>query len=321
MISTRMRNMLYLAALILVLAVNAIVLLRVHNNRTGTPESLVELTERELRPSYSHFNENSGLAMVIVWRTYNQNDTGYYWSSSSSPDWFDAAKLRRLGFQVPAGEKKVDYRRYRPRPLPKRVFIVLEMNSPLHDQLVARLEKKVAEIRNKLLQDPAGKELQATLKNAEDNLQKEKTGRSRLFAVDADLDPDVLRTTYPDRSRYIIARAIVRMQSSYSKDKSTHYRGWIEQLGVAGINVPKKLRDRLSFLKNSATSYRMYDKPPRYKATIGYGSSFEPWLVSVSALQAAQKSIRTVKSTLLCADHRQILPYFRQLQGDQQHEI
>jgi len=283
MISTRLQNILYLAALILVLAVNAFVLVRVYQNRTGTPKSLVELTERELRPSYSSFNENSGLAMDVVWRTFNQNDTDYYWSSSSSPDWFDEAKLRQLDFQIPEGEKRENHRRYRPRPLPKRVFVVLEMNSPLHDQVVARLEKKAAETRDKLLHDPAGKELQASLKSAENNLEKEKVGRSRLFAVDAGLDADVLRAAYPDRSRYIIARAIVRMQSS-GGNKSTKYRGWIARLGIARINVPKDLRDRLSFLGNSATSYRMYDKPPRYKASLGYGSRFEPWLVSINAM-------------------------------------
>jgi len=288
MISSRLQNMLYLAALILVLVVNAAVLAQVYRNRAGSPESLVELTERELRPSYSHFNENSGLALDIIWRTYNMNDTGYSWSSYSSPDWFDEAKLRRLGFHVPEAQKKEDYRRYLPQPLPKRVFVVLEMNSPLHAQLIARLERSIAESKAKLLHDPANKELQATLKNAEDNLQKEQVGQSRLFAVDAGLDADNLRTGYPDRSKYIIARAIVRMQSNRGKDKLTHYRGWIEQLGVASINVPKKLRDRLSFLGSSADSYRTYDKPPRYTVTLGYGSRFEPWLVSAGALQAAQ---------------------------------
>ncbi len=284
MISARLQNSLYLAALVLVLVVNAVVLGRVYMNRSGSPESFVELTERELRPAYGYHNENSGLAMDIVWRTYNQNVTDYYWSSYSSPDWFDEAKLRQLGFKVQEDEERGDFRRFGPRPLPKRVFIVLEMNSPLQAQLITRMEQSIAESKDKLLHDPESRELQSNLKNAEDNLKKEKTGRSRLFAVDAGLDPHLLRSNYPDRTRYIIARAIVRIESNHDKDKSTHYRGRIERLGVARINVPKKLRDRLSFLGTSTRSYREYDSPPRFRATIGYGSSFEPWLVAVSPM-------------------------------------
>lgn len=88
-----------LLAVAVVLAANAWALIEVGLNRSGQPDAVVELTERE-----AHLvrlgEENTGLALRLVW--------------TGPADRLDRAKLEELGF------KPVE------RQLPKEAFVVLE---------------------------------------------------------------------------------------------------------------------------------------------------------------------------------------------------
>ena len=59
-----------LAGIALILAVNAVALAGVAYNRSGEPDSVLRLTERELQASYGWHGsaENSGAALTLRWR-------------------------------------------------------------------------------------------------------------------------------------------------------------------------------------------------------------------------------------------------------------
>ena len=92
------------AGLALILVVNGFVLSGVALNRTGEPESLVQLSERELQLPYRGWNskENSGVELSLRWRVNAGSGTqdGYYGyvSYGGTAAWLDEEKMTALGF-------------------------------------------------------------------------------------------------------------------------------------------------------------------------------------------------------------------------------
>lgn len=278
------RRWLFIAASGVIILANIVVLGRVFMNRAGEPDSRVELTERELALSHNYRYEDSGTAMKIGWRIFSEQAQGSY-GRYYSPSWFGWEKLAELGFDVTsnvrdsAGYVKIS------RPLPKRVYVVLESNSPLHDKDVALAENRLLEAKNNYLNDMENANLKAAFEHAEDSLQREKIVRSRLYIVDAGIDADKLREKYPDKSKYIISRAVVRMAINYSGDRDT-IRGYVEKLDVETIYVPKSMRNVITTPGWKTIRYKSSDSPPSYKAILAFGAGrYEPWLVKVERIQ------------------------------------
>ena len=260
--------------------------MKVYLNRSGKAESQVELSERELRPFYNYRHENSGLSLRIVWRVLGQTENDVnFWSSYDSPQWFDETKLRELEFQIPNRRDERQQLSGRVHHLPKKVFVVLENDSPLHSKVLAFLEDTVVEASENLQKDPDNEDLKSVLEGAQKRLKDERDGGSRLFAVDAGLEAESLRQQYPDRTRYIITRAIVRMIRDSHK-RETVYRGQIQKLVVSKVNVARTIRDKYDYLDSSKTSNWKfgYHKLPRFNVTLAYGRAFEPWVIDFSEI-------------------------------------
>ena len=61
----------FIAGMLLILLTNAVALLGVAYNRSGTPESRLTLSQRELQLPYGAMTEDSGLTLQIRWRAQN----------------------------------------------------------------------------------------------------------------------------------------------------------------------------------------------------------------------------------------------------------
>ena len=92
----------------LILATNSIALIGAAYNRGGDPESVLRLTQRELRPPYQWKGnrENSGMALQLRWRVINDLPASQEleWGYSvygMTPEWLDQVKMEALSkFQI-----------------------------------------------------------------------------------------------------------------------------------------------------------------------------------------------------------------------------
>lgn len=259
----------------LILVVNAIALGGVFYNRSGEPESRMELSERELRLPYGRFNrsENSGVSLALQWRVADPSggNPGYaYESWGGAPRWLDRAKLTVLGFDVLPAKRDagMSYR----LPQTKEVLLVLELDGAAARQALARAQTRVSDDEALLLANPDKKEFEQRAKTAREALKREETESSRLFAVDAGTDQATLRKQYPDRARFAIVRGFVRPQFvAYNKQEQLY--GYISALSVSKINVPLDFQEKLLIGTSGGKA--------KFNATVTWGQRLEPWLMAV----------------------------------------
>lgn len=274
---------LFALAAVLVLAANAFVLFKVASNRSGQPEARVVFSQRELAWPLRMHKENSGLALKLVWRTLAPpTEEHRYYYSRHTPAWLNQAKMEALGFKTGDMQRSAtgsdDFR----RPLPKEVYIVLELNGESYQEALRRAEKALSKATMALKVDPDDKKRQDRQKQAEKRIQRERTRESRLFAVDAGLDATALRARYPDRERFVIAKGQVKTGYRYQHKKKEVY-GYISRLSVASISVPLKYRRLLTTDRHKSASVPGSRKTLRYEITTAYGRHLEPWILSVKA--------------------------------------
>ena len=91
-----------IAGLSIIIVTNVIALGGVAYNRSGEPDALVELTERELDIAYRYGleRENTGLRLNINCRVETLQDDYAYANNNcwGNPVWLDQQKLIELGF-------------------------------------------------------------------------------------------------------------------------------------------------------------------------------------------------------------------------------
>ncbi|MEM7481681.1 MAG: DUF4824 family protein [Acidobacteriota bacterium] len=253
--------------LALLLAANLVALGGVLWNRTGDPEAVVVLTERELElpGRWREEMEDSGLSLHLRWRHDNLSTAN-----------FDADKLRRLGFdfaKVPTAEEAFEdpARAYVPRQS-KPLLIVLEMDGELWRGSLAKRRRE----------GPA--EWQSPEDHAR-RLRRAEVEESRLRVADAGADRRELRSRYPDRFRYVIVPGVVEIWVNYTPEPSLMSR--VEVL-VRQVHAPRGLRGPLDELRQrdaSTTSPNTF-QPPRYRATVAFGRRLEPILRRIELLDA-----------------------------------
>jgi hypothetical protein len=106
--------------------------------------------------------------------------------------------------------------------------------------------------------------------------------QSRLFAVDTAKSYSELRGRYPDQSKHLIVRAIIRAGVEEVKDVKTgevvsyNCSGFVAEILPASVHVPLPHAQILALLKP-----RKPGEEPRYLVTLQYGSRVEPWVTSV----------------------------------------
>jgi hypothetical protein len=260
-------------ALVLVLAVNAVVLAGVARNRAGTPDAALTLTERELVLStgYSH-EENSGVALELVWN-----------SGEHTLDWFDQAKLAELGLGGAPDPDPAEPHRRASRALPKKAFVVLEFEGAAWERFKAEKEQELAALQEEWRQGKIEKE-EADRERA--GIEGTLRAGSRLFAVDAGIDPGQLRQRFPDRWRYIIAPALVRVNENWEDEKRI-LRGHVDEILTEKLHVNRELHSPLLALPAEGRLSRyVYHQPgrelrPRYEVQVAWGKRLEPWVVGV----------------------------------------
>lgn len=263
----------------LILLTNLIALAGVMFNHSGSVDSTLQLSQRELRIPYrwAQNHDNNGISLVLQWRlpgSLNQ----YQQYPGNDPGWLDKAKLASLGFNVAMPLDTERSRTAYQKQLSKPVFLVMEFDGPAYQQVIELAKKEDADESKKKEQDGARKSRPTVL-------SQELNVNSRLFVVDASLDREMLRAKYPDTRRYSIVRGQIRPQVIYNEDKQPLMTGYIKNVSAQSINVPVEFRDVFEpmLTENRKYDYFSNDKLPPFVATVAFGRRLEPWIVAASA--------------------------------------
>jgi hypothetical protein len=271
---------LFILGFIILAATNIVVLYGVASNRSGEPESLVMLTERELDLSYHAYEENNGLALRLSWRALGKEDPNGY-SNWGNPLWLNRQKLDELGFDIDDHIDPYGRARYY-RAIPKEVYIVLELGGEPYKEALERAVRMFEREKGFIANDPEEKNANDRLEYAERTLERERKEATRLFAIDAGLDVGILRQKYSDRARYIITRGVVKPGYQYDSSKDEIF-GYILRLSVERIHVPLEHQKIFASILDQYDSRRNNFGSLPYKVQLAYGQRLEPWIVSVES--------------------------------------
>jgi len=268
---------LLLGAFGLLIVSNAYVLAHVAMNRSGEPDSEMQLTARELQ-YYGGRSDESGVALMLRWtNTAPEYPTGL---PLEAPVWFDQKKLEELGFDlsVPAGSPKAEHFYQDPRS--RKAFVALEFDGRAWE---AWLKDREPHLEKETSYGP-----QVTL---QDRLEIERQTTPRLVTIDVAQDPAELRRKYPDRKRVMILQGLVRAKrepeqrpSAGAPLRAAYLRGAITRLAIESINVPQPLSRRLEGQSYSPWTYdgnRVKIQQSPYSVLLRVGSKYEPWVTDV----------------------------------------
>lgn len=262
-----LQSRVFIAGVALFVLTNIVVIAGALGNRSGEPEAVLMLTERELPLRTWQRQENSGLSLQLSW-------AGIY---SYENDWLDIAKLTELGFRAVDLQDREAVRLYVQKSLPKRVYIVLEYDGPAYREALKVAADLLAKETDLLAKDPDNTIQQARVNNADKGLEQMKYAATRLYPVDAGPDPGILRESYPDTTHYIITTGMIRLSYRGYRTGDEPYRGYITGIDVTKIHVP--LEHRAVFDNLPERQYLEDTYPlPRYRVELAYGSRYEPWL-------------------------------------------
>ena len=275
--------------LALILAANAYVLSNVAYNRSGEPESMLALSERELTLPYDFYNErkeNSGVALKVNWRAVEEkkethrlpedDDLDKRYTTSHTPTWLDADKLTSLGFRLP----KLITTANATQLNAKEVLFVLELNGKAYEQTLEYAQARAENAQKRSEADPINEALKKKADSTQEKVQREALQNSRLFIIDAGLDAAALRQQYPDKTRYVLAYGRVNPSKAWSEDaQSDKWVGRILGLTVREVNVPVEWQPAL---KGETRIEGEDNKTAPFIATLAYGKRLEPWLVALT---------------------------------------
>lgn len=256
----------------LIALVNAIVLGGAAYNRSGEPESTLQLSGRELSTPHAWWGnrENSGRSLRMRWRVLPPETTSGKpdpWDYSEqgygvSPAWLNAAKMESLGFSAPSPTGGIEARTGAARQLPRDVLLVLELNGEAYQAALARATK-----------------YQEHATNGAEVLRREQAENSRLFVVDAGLERAALRAQYPDRSRFAIVRG--RVHAAWQGQNSAQWRGFVGEVAGDELNLP--LEWHSVFERTDARRYTNEKIAAHYQVEVRFGQRLEPWISKVTS--------------------------------------
>lgn len=283
---TRQRKIL-LAGLALIAAANLTALSGAIYNRSGEPEAVLELTERELALPQRHGfgEENSGLALSLAWRIAAEAGDDPYQTSYtqwSPAPWLTPEKLQALGFALPAdisGEREAQRVQ---KQLPRPAYLVFEYQGDAHRQALAARERELAQAQQQEEGDPDPEQAGRRIEQARERLQDERLRNSRLFLIDAGPEAAPLRQRYPDRARHMILRGEIGLNVERVDDRYVA-SGRVHGILVDTVNVPLELRAVFDALER-APRQEDAEPGPRYTVRLAVGKRYEPWIETASAL-------------------------------------
>lgn len=250
----------------LILATNAVVLGGVAYNRSGEPQSRLQLSERELQVERSQWmqdSENSGLVLHL--------------DHQVADGWVNAQKLQSLGFAVwRQGELETWSERKELDAL-----VVLELDGPAFQTVRAAAQAELIEAQKGVQQLPQDTRSQDALESAQYEVERLATTATRLYVVDAGTDAAALRQRYPDRTRYALSRAHLRYYVRYSAENSD-IAGYELLVEPVDINVPSQHRAVFS-----GWTWRSWGEVAvnRVRLDLAFGQRFEPWIIAAERVQ------------------------------------
>lgn len=263
----------------LILLVNAVALGGVAWNRSGEPDSLSRLSERELLRNTDWHKENSGLSLRLQWR-FPSDDEGAGPHSRAWAPRIDAKKMAELGFRMPDQVDDESARRF-DRQQSRAALLVLELDGPLYQRELQLARKKRDEAEQASRAAPGNRNLASELEYLQHALVSAEKHDSHLLLKDVGLDLQTLRSRYPDRQRYLIIHGRVR-PISLLHDHIWSLGGTASALGVDSLNVPHHWREQLEHI--TTQPYRAADgQAQRFVAEVVFGKRLEPWIERVDA--------------------------------------
>ncbi len=266
----------------LILLANGVALTGVAYNRSGEPESRLTLSQRELSRPWAFYGnkENSGLSLSLNWRVATgERYPDYYSSHGGSPAWLDEKRIIDLGFDVARFKRNITRRNGDYAQLEHEVLVVLELAGPAWQQTLEPARQNLLSKESISQASPAVKELVQSEKQAREALAREENENTRLFAIDAGMDMETLRTQYPDRSRYLILKGKLRLHAVV-RDSNQVVTGFLSDLSASQINVPHALRAVFEGMPSQSTVPA--EKMPPFTATVAIGKRLEPWIEAVT---------------------------------------
>ncbi len=255
-------------AVVVIVVTNLVLLSSARFNRSGEPEAILRLTERELPMTWRQSDRNSAVELML--------------SAPMAADgnWLRGPKVAALGYdtRVPANEKEAGG--FILRQLSRRVYGVFEFEGRAWTEHVQQEEQRRALL--------AARGDSAETRSALEALDRSLETDSRLFSVDTSTDPVALRASYPDRTHYVILPSTVHVFPSIRDDESgvprTQLGGQVRPVTI-DLVVPVHLRPVLDRLKSTRTDAVLWKRtPPRYAVTMAVGHRLEPWIVSIDAI-------------------------------------
>lgn len=257
----------------LILLVNAVALGGVAWNRSGNPDSLPRLSQRELVHNSSWHQENSGLSVRLNWRFPSEAEGAGPRSLAWEPR-IDAKQMAALGFRMPAQVDDNSARQF-DRQQSRTALLVLELDGPLYQRELQLARKHLDEANQAAAAAPGNQKLAYELKDSQNALKSEEKYASRLLLKDVGLDQKALRQRYPDRQRYLIVQGRVRPISLFHEHIWT-LGGTASALGVDSINVPYRWRQALE--EDSWQEDEDRERMQRFTAEVVFGQRLEPWI-------------------------------------------
>nr|WP_321467323.1 DUF4824 family protein [uncultured Desulfobulbus sp.] len=268
-------RLLFAAALVVLVAVNAQVLSRIADNRTQGAESRLWLSERELPQVRWLALDNSGVDLRIRWRNLGREGNRV---DDRAPSWLSGKKLEELGFVFADGRLagELDAR----PDLERAVFFVLEYNGPAYHEAVRRAERALAELEQEQRANPGDTTWSSKRFQAKKRIRAEEMEQSRLFVVNAGQDAKQLRKLYNDSGRYIITRGVVRL-SFHQEHGRLWARGWIQALQPGRLHLCLADRQKIEAITHDGKRDSGQSNLPRYEVEVVYGSRLEPWIAAI----------------------------------------
>jgi hypothetical protein len=250
-------------------------------NRSGEPEAVLDLTERELRLPVKEA-ENTAVTLELVFE--RPRPAGPLRPPRES-GWFDRAKLQSIGFDCsrPVTPENASYYRVR---APRSTYAVLEYEGEAWRRRMAEPPPEPAQTADVRADGttPRGTSPQESL--------EDRSRQSRLAVIDVGNDPVTLRQRYPDRRRIVIVEATAVLQFVNDPGKTPFLAGRVTSVLPGEINVPREWRSTLEGLQTERTT-TAWPPPlhePRYRVTVKWGRSLEPWIADVRPMAASPTS-------------------------------
>ena len=242
-------------------------------NRSGEPEAVLVLTERELRLP-ARQTENTALALWLVFEPPRQAGEGV-----REPGWFGRAKLESIGFDCsrPVTAEHAQY--YRSRP-PRSAYVALEYEGALWLKQMEQAPRKPQPPSSFTVPESAIQNGVARVAPRDPFLD------SHLVAIDVDGNPAALRARHPDRRTVAIMEATVALQYVSNAGQPPFLRGRVTSVLPAAINVPREWRGVLEGLQSDVEpgTWPPPQREPRFRVTVTWGKRLEPWITNVELL-------------------------------------